>query len=135
MPENLSTEEGFLLSRVEDGIRIADLIPLCPWDEKGTIAYIKSLLDAGVIEIIDRSNALKTVGPETDDQTYIHFHLKHDEDDEHLKNLDIEFRKNVLNKYHQPEDTNPFDILETYPQAPLFRNKKAIYFAFTSLSP
>jgi len=124
MPKQLSPEEGFLLSRIADGIRIADLLPLCPWDEKGTISYIQNLLNLGAIEFVNGSDQIELVDPKADDQTYIKVHLKHDEDDEELRELDLEFRKNILHKYHLPADTNPFDILETYPQAEFSEIKK-----------
>ncbi len=109
IPDNLSAEEGFLLSRMTHPISVKDLLPLCPWPEEETLKYIDHLHQKKAIEWIGEAPSAQSPKPELDSS--LKLQLDSEEHDEDLKTLDRKFRMEILSKYKEGTNDNPYKTL------------------------
>ena len=132
MPTELSPEEGYVFSRIGQKISVKELIPLCPWEESKTLAYLDSLLEKNAIELITvvrkKSPAHREVveiekiphartEKLTDVPQEIMDLVESERKDPNLSTLDPQWRIEILVRYDLPRDMNPFEVLETTPES------------------
>ncbi|MDB5038033.1 MAG: heat shock protein DnaJ domain protein [Bacteriovoracaceae bacterium] len=112
---DLTPEEYFIWSQIGDGIKLRDLIPVCPWPAKETLEKIESLISKTSAEWSNPSRVSSSseykksnvvLSPDIQKQ------LNEDEKDPELQDLDRNFRIEILKKYLEPENLNPYEILE-----------------------
>lgn len=118
---HLSPEEYFVWSRLGEGLKVKDLIPLCPWPEAETLARLEGLLKKNSAIVVDTGEA---GGVKIDTQSSrplarddITAALDEDETNADLKLLSRDFRMSVLMKYEEIQNAGPYEILEIHPRA------------------
>lgn len=104
---NLSAEEGFLLSRLGPGVSVKDLLPLCPWPEDKVIELLQSLSQKNAIDWTDGSEK----APEVQKNSFLQ-QLNDDEADPELRDLDRDFRREILLKLQTLDERNPYNVLD-----------------------
>lgn len=107
---NLNSEEGFVLSRLGAGIKMGELLPLCPWPEEQTLRILEELRKKNCIEWNEEKSP------------YEAYLLK---DASELQNLETNFRIDVWSKLESLSNQNPYQILETHPYASTAEIKEA----------
>lgn len=122
LTNDLSPEEYFVWSRLGEGLKVKDLIPLCPWPEDETLKRLKLLLEKKAASVIDaRSsefpNEIDTQSFRADRREDITAQLDEDEQDPVLKLLNREFRIAILLKFEEVQTASPYEILELHPRA------------------
>ncbi len=84
---NLSSEQGFILSRVTEGMLMSELKSVLPWGDEEAEAHLRDLIQKG---------ALTLEGPALQDGT----------------DLDVEFCRALDQKWAQAQAKNPYELLE-----------------------
>jgi|GEM_PF-5853536 len=97
---SLSSEESFVWSRVGSGIRVQDLLALCPWPKEQSLQLLEELLKKACIEY------------QTDLPPEILKQLEKDETNNIGKILDRNFRTEVWQRLKKAKSDNPFEILD-----------------------
>lgn len=103
--QSLTAEEGFLLSRMGAGISVKDLLPICPWPEDRVLSLLESLSQKNALQWMDSKAEEKSDNP-------LLAQLSHDEKDPELKNLDRDFRRDILMKLQTLDQKTPYEILD-----------------------
>ena len=107
---DLSPEEYFIWSQIREGIRLRQLIPICPWTPKETLERIESMIQKNSAEWHDDPK-LTSLPPEIQKQ------MEADDQDSELQKLDRNFRLEVMAKFIEPHLDNHYAVLEIHQKA------------------
>lgn len=138
----LSAEESFLLSRIGSGMKVNELMVLCPWPKEQSLKLLESLLGKTCIEIQEVKSPKPNKRPEkTADTSYalssgntaklelkklsksISKTLEEDKIDPIANNLDFDWRLEILKRLEACAEQNAFEVLDLKPQASDFQIK------------
>lgn len=106
-PQNLSSEEGFLISRLGSELRLSDLLPLCPWPEEQALRLVDALISRGLLQWMDAPQP-KSTGEDASVSDI----LNADENDPELRALERDLRRLILVKTQAIDSLNPYDLLD-----------------------
>lgn len=120
--KSLSTEEAFLWSRVGSGISLKDLLALSPWPEEQVFQILDSLLKKGALTWEEKSQetltssskktkTVKTKYKVEELPAEVREQLQMDQFEALTRDLDLNFRTEVLMRLHEAPNQNPYEIL------------------------
>lgn len=128
---DLSAQEGFILSRIDGKISVAEIYQLSLLDRDSTAIILKRLLDNEIIQLVDDEKTTtekktKLEAPERDYNGYIFNLLELQEEVE----LPEEIKKEILFVYHNFNKFNHYELLNI----PMDASETTIRNAFLKLS-